>query len=74
MKKIIIIVTIIIFVLSVYVSMFGGGKDLYEMLEGEPVLHVIVFCITSLSLLAMGYGIAIVLLTWYQALLKWLKR
>ena len=72
-KKITIIGFLIILVLSLYVTVFGGGQDLYEMLEDKSWLNKIVFIITSLSLVAMGYAVAIILITWVQAIIRWLK-
>jgi hypothetical protein len=65
---------VVILLLSLFVIVFGGGKDLYEMLEGLPIFDLVVITIPVISLLAIGYGIAIILITWIQALIRWLKK
>lgn len=65
---------VVILLLSLFVIVFGGGKDLYEMLEGLPIFDIVVITIPVISLLAIGYGIAIILITWIQAVIRWLKK
>ena len=65
---------VVILLLSLFVIVFGGGKDLYEMLEGLPIFNLVVITIPVISLLAIGYGIAIILITWIQALIRWLEK
>jgi len=65
---------VVILLLSLFVIVFGGGKDLYEMLEGLPIFDLVVITIPVISLLAIGYGIAIILITWIQALIRWLEK
>lgn len=73
MKKLIYGGFITILILTLYVTVFGGGQDLEEMWSGT-VLQNIVIGIQLLGLLLMGYGIVIILLTWISAIIRWVKK